>query len=238
VRARTGSLGIKVGCSELNGAALDDGGQGRERQDLQHCEVLFVVVGDSWKRGRRMSEARSGHGLRACGDWRNTVAPASDSDSARSIDSIGRRLRSRFAKDRHRSTTPSKLRTACSSRTMDEEDMPQPDVSFWGALRPLRARAAAAAGALWAGAARSLAAHSRQPTLRSARRRRRSALLALIARACTRQLLSVTGGSPAVRPLVRTAGMVVKPGKKSKTTIPESVQLHISAVRITRVAAR
>ena len=128
--------------------------------------------------------------------------------------------------------------TACSSRTMDEEDMPQPDVSFWGALRPLRARAAAAAGALWAGAARSLAAHSRQPTLRSARRRRRSALLALIARACTRQLLSVTGGSPAVRPLVRTAGMVVKPGKKSKTTIPESVQLHISAVRITRVAAR
>jgi hypothetical protein len=121
---------------------------------------------------------------------------------------------------------------------MDEEDMPQPDVSFWGALRPLRARAAAAAGALWAGAARSLAAHSRQPTLRSARRRRRSALLALIARACTRQLLSVTGGSPAVRPLVRTAGMVVKPGKKSKTTIPESVQLHISAVRITRVAAR
>jgi hypothetical protein len=75
-------------------------------------------------------------------------------------------------------------------------------------------------------------------TLRSARRRRRSALLALIARACTRQLLSVTGGSPAVRPLVRTAGMVVKPGKKSKTTIPESVQLHISAVRITRVAAR
>jgi hypothetical protein len=87
----------------------------------------------------------------------------SDSDSARSIDSIGRRLRSRFAKDRHRSTTPSKLRTACSSRTMDEEDMPQPDVSFWGALRPLRARAAAAAGALWAGAARSLAAHSRQP---------------------------------------------------------------------------
>eukprot|EP01046_Picozoa_sp_COSAG06_P010899 COSAG06_NODE_609_length_13852_cov_54.015269_1_plen_89_part_00 len=76
MRARTGSLGIKVGCSELNGAALDDGGQGRERQDLQHCEVLFVVVGDSWKRGRRMSEARSGHGLRACGDWRNTVAPA------------------------------------------------------------------------------------------------------------------------------------------------------------------
>jgi len=26
--------------------------------------------------------------------------------------------------------------------------------------------------------------------------------------------------------------MVVKPGKKSKTTIPESVQLHISAVRL------
>lgn len=31
---------------------------------------------------------------------------------------------------------------------------------------------------------------------------------------------------------VAGAGMVVKPGKKSKTTIPESVQLHISAVRL------
>jgi hypothetical protein len=81
---------------------------------------------------------------------------------------------------------------------MDEEEMPQPDVSFWG-----------------------------ESSCLSGGCRRRGG-----GRPCGGR--AVLMGCCAVW---RRAGMVVKPGKKSKTTIPESVQLHISAVRASRLPA-
>ncbi len=79
---------------------------------------------------------------------------------------------------------------------MDEEEMPQPDVSFWGESSCLSGGAGDAAAVV----------------------RGRAVLMGCCA-------------------VWRRAGMVVKPGKKSKTTIPESVQLHISAVRASRPPA-
>ena len=92
---------------------------------------------------------------------------------------------------------------------MDEEEMPQPDVSFWGACDRRVVG--------WTLRARCDGPHRQQFGARRASRARQPPA----SHALTHRDEPVAG-----------AGMVVKPGKKSKTTIPESVQLHISAVRL------